>query len=139
MLFDVRYRMKKPQLLLVCILPVLLLGAFYVCRLGFHMHDAHLAGMLMILIGAALSVLTPTVFLLLRIFSKDRFPLGATFVFFLPGWSDLLGGVLLGFRQPAPSIHRGMTALNTATDGPSRQTLAEANTSWVATADKLPS
>ena len=78
---NVRYRMKKPQLLLVCILPVLLLGAFYVCRLGFHMHDAHLAGMLMILIGAALSVLTPTVFLLLRIFSKDRFPLGASFVF----------------------------------------------------------
>ena len=80
--------MKKPLLLLVCILPVLLLGAFYVCRLGFHMHDAHIAGMLMILIGAALSVLTPTVFLLLRLFLKPRFRLGTCFV------SSCLAGVL---------------------------------------------
>jgi len=65
---------------MLCILPVLLLGAFYVCRLGFHMHDAHIVGMLMILIGAALSVLTPTVFLLLRLFLKSRFRLGAGFV-----------------------------------------------------------
>ena len=72
--------MKKPLLQLVSILPVLLLGAFYVCRLGFHMHDAHLAGMLMILIAMTLSVLTPTVFLLLRLFSRPRFPLGACFV-----------------------------------------------------------
>ena len=69
--------MKKPLQILLCILPVLLLGAFYVCRLGFHMHDAHIAGMLMILIGAALSVLTPTVFLLLRLFLRPRFRLGA--------------------------------------------------------------
>ena len=44
------------------------------------MRDAHIAGMLMILIGAALSVLTPTVFLLLRLFLKTRFRLGACFV-----------------------------------------------------------
>ena len=77
---DVRLKMRKPLQLLLCILPVLLLGAFYVCRLGFHMRDAHIAGMLMILVGAALSVLAPTVFLLLRLFSGPRFRLGACFV-----------------------------------------------------------
>ena len=52
------------------------------------MHDAHIAGMLMILIGAALSVLTPTVFLMVRLFSKSRFRLGSYFV------SSCLAGVV---------------------------------------------
>ena len=52
------------------------------------MHDAHLAGMLMILIGAALSVLTPIVLLLVRLFSRSRFRLGACFV------SSILAGVI---------------------------------------------
>ena len=73
--------MKKTVLLLICILPMLLLGAFYVCRLGFHMHDAHKAGMLMIMIGAVSSVLTPTIYLLLRLIVKPRFRLGSCFVF----------------------------------------------------------
>ena len=71
--------MKKTLLLLICIMPILLLGTFYVCRLGFHMHDAHIAGMLMIMIGAVSTVLTPTIFLLFRLFVKARLRLGACF------------------------------------------------------------
>ena len=72
--------MKKLPLLFLSILPVLLLSGFYVCRLGFQMRDAHPAGMLLILIALALSVLTPTAFLLLRLSSKPRFRLGGIFV-----------------------------------------------------------
>ena len=73
--------MRKPLQILVCTLPVLLLCAFHVCRLGFHMRDAHSAGMLMIIIGAVLSVLTPTVLGLLQIFMRNRSNLRACFAF----------------------------------------------------------
>ena len=79
--------MKKTLQLLICVLPMLLLGAFYVCRLGFHMRDAHVAGMLMIMIGAVSSVLTPAI-LLLRLFVKPGFRFGACFV------SCVLSGVV---------------------------------------------
>jgi len=44
------------------------------------MRDANMAGMLMIMIGAVLSVLTPTILLLLGLFAKPRFQLGACFL-----------------------------------------------------------
>ena len=99
--------MKKSLLLLICILPALLLGAFYVCRVGFHMHDAHIAGMLMILIGAALSVLTPTVFLLVRLFSRSGFRLGSCFV------SSCLAGVVywvVSYLDFGSQIHQFIAA-----------------------------
>jgi hypothetical protein len=79
-IYTVFQKMKKSLQLLLCSLPVLLLAAFYVCRLGFHMRDAHIAGMLMILIGAVLSVLIPVFILLLRLFWSAHIPLGACFI-----------------------------------------------------------
>ena len=67
-------------------MPVILLGAFYVCRLGFQMRDANIAAMLMIMSGTLLSVLIPLIFLLLRLFLRRRFRLADSFAFsFLSG------------------------------------------------------
>ena len=65
--------MKKTLIFLVCILPALLLGTFYVCRLGFHMRDANIAGILMIVIGALLSLLTPLIIFFIQFFTKPKF------------------------------------------------------------------
>ena len=71
--------MKKTLALLTCLMPVILLGLFYVFRIGFQMRDANIAGMLMIMIGAFLSVLTPLILLLSRLFFKRRSRLGSSF------------------------------------------------------------
>lgn len=56
--------MKKFLQFLICVMPLLLLGTLYICILGFHMSDGNIWGMLMIMISAVLSVLTPTIGLL---------------------------------------------------------------------------
>lgn len=71
--------MKSPSSLLASALPVLLLATFYICRLGFNMRDANIAGMLMIMSGAVLSVATPTVIVLSGFILKRRFWLGPSF------------------------------------------------------------
>lgn len=64
--------MKKSLLWLVCFLPTILLGVFYVGRLGFQMRDASMFGILLIVIGAVLSALIPSILFLTQLFTKPK-------------------------------------------------------------------
>ncbi|WP_411825415.1 hypothetical protein [Luteolibacter sp. AS25] len=72
--------MKKTIALLFCAMPVLLLVAFYICRLGYNMRDAQISGMLMIFLGIVLSVVTPTICLLVMLFRGRPLQFGSGFV-----------------------------------------------------------
>ncbi len=78
--------MKKTIALLFWAMPVLLLVAFYICRLGYNMRDAQISGMLMIFLGVVLSVVTPTICLLVMLFRGHPYQFGSGFIFsFLSG------------------------------------------------------
>jgi hypothetical protein len=72
--------MRKPLLHVLAFLPVIFLSAFYVARIAFHMRDAAVFGIVMIVGGAFLSFLTPFLLTLILLTTETRYKLHLHFV-----------------------------------------------------------
>jgi hypothetical protein len=72
--------MKKTLLHVLAFLPVIFLSAFYVARIAFHMRDATVFGIVMIVGGAFLSFLTPFLLTLIFLTTETKCKLGYHFL-----------------------------------------------------------
>ena len=71
--------MKKPLILTICALPILLLIALYILLLGFGVMDGNIVGVYLIIAAVILSFVIPVVCLGLGLIWKSQFPLSIYF------------------------------------------------------------